>query len=186
MVSGGDGQPKQRGNIQALQGVFVLDKGHEKFLYGQSNNLGRGYLLSFGLMLGFVGLVGVGILQNLLYGTAVKPPAPEFIPLFMLIPLIMGTLIVLGLFRTAREKRLYETQGQLLIGQIAAVKGAWEYQGNKRYYDVKITYEVRCPSGAVCKGSRSESRNDLSRVPLPPVGTPVAVLYVDPDHHLLL
>jgi hypothetical protein len=74
--------------------------------------------------------------------------------------------------------------GILLEGEILSVRG---YSPNKtRDYVVLVKYGFETPRKKYLKGYVEAKRNDLSATSLPPVGTPVAILYADDHAHMML
>jgi hypothetical protein len=75
------------------------------------------------------------------------------------------------------------SRGQLLPGQILRAEGK---RGSKGSYTVSIDFGFTNPYGQQLIKKQSKNRPDLRNTPLPAVGTPVAVLYVDDNFFRLM
>lgn len=91
--------------------------------------------------------------------------------------------IVLQLYSKARYRRLLR-QSILLEGEIIRIHS---YKPSKTQDTiVSVTYQFQTPHKKSLTGWAEAKRNDLRDTPLPPVGTPVAVLYADDHAHMML
>lgn len=79
--------------------------------------------------------------------------------------------------------------GHLVIGHIVNCVRTIYNQNDEdlpSYYVVEVTYEAQTPGGVTVTGKKGLPRDDLMNAPLPPVGTPVAVLVLNQKNHSLL
>jgi hypothetical protein len=75
-------------------------------------------------------------------------------------------------------------QGRLIAGEIAACTSHRDGDGD---LVVDLDYRFRSPlTWSWTKGTGSQLRKDMERKPLPAPGTPVHVLYVDDETHMVL
>ncbi len=102
---------------------------------------------------------------------------------------VMGGLILAGalvglyyfLRQRSRNRRLQQ-DGQLVIGKIVEAKAVRVKAGNQ----LTIQYTFMSPEGGELGRKESLVRNDLRNMPLPSIGTPVAVVYVNDKLYRLL
>jgi hypothetical protein len=78
--------------------------------------------------------------------------------------------------------------GQIIEGKLSDISGVWEDDGESgRHYIVTVSYNFQDPfTGEPISGDSKATRNDLSSSPLPPVGTKVAIRYVDKSLYRVL
>lgn len=75
-------------------------------------------------------------------------------------------------------------QGRLVSGSLVAIQGQLDADSD---FDVTVDYTVHAPdANRLVKGRARSIRNDLRQALLPESGTPVAVLYLSPEHHRML
>jgi hypothetical protein len=91
-----------------------------------------------------------------------------------------GGLICAGVEYYNRE---YSRCGRLLPGRVIRASGQ---RGGKNMWNVTIHYEFDSPEGGRMERKTTRARNDLRKKPLPKPGTPVAVLYLNPNRIRLL
>lgn len=72
----------------------------------------------------------------------------------------------------------------LLEGEITAINGYNPYKHDAYY--VRVWYTFEAPRKKVLKGYAEAHRQDLKGQDLPPVGTPITVLYADNGSHMML
>jgi hypothetical protein len=126
---------------------------------------------------------------------ASDPTIHQISPPNIWVPIVLSILVVAGIFFGFRwllhaigrvrhgmsfQKRLSAPDAQLLRGTITAISG----EDDEGTYRVKLTYAFRTPTGRTLSVSPQFVRDDLaptSEQPqkLPPVGTPVVVIYAD-------
>jgi hypothetical protein len=98
---------------------------------------------------------------------------------FLLIPgatsLALDLAMLYVLIRQQRRNRRLIEEGQIVTGKISEITG----QSVKGGYQVTVRYDFLSPYGNELSRKESLVRNDLRKVPLPAVGTPIAVVYVD-------
>jgi hypothetical protein len=93
-----------------------------------------------------------------------------------------------SIWRYLRAKRIYQrllTNSILLEGEITSIRGE-ERAKSSGCYIVMVRYQFESAHGKRLKGYSEALRNDLKGVALPPVGTPVTVLYADDGAHTVL
>lgn len=71
---------------------------------------------------------------------------------------------------------LLVNHGQLLKGEVTKISGRLEMPG---WFDLYLECQFTTPRGKVAKGHAMANRLDLQDKQLPPIGTSVAVLYVN-------
>lgn len=108
--------------------------------------------------------------------------------------LMMGLFVIFGALAMGygyiqyiRNSWMYPRlvkSGVVREGYITHISG--ETASKSRSYWVSLKYQVKSPTGKVLKGSGRAHRQDLEGKQLPPVGTPVAVLYADDHAHMVL
>lgn len=115
--------------------------------------------------------------------------------------LLAGGAEVENLFHTLNSNKRYQnlvSNGILIDGQITRiqVQEAKAYVRDKyppfqlrelrdTYY-IHVVYTFTSPDQQVISGEQTRARNDLRDKPLPPVGTPIRVLYADDNTHVML
>lgn len=92
-----------------------------------------------------------------------------------LVAIIVGGIFIAALLWTDRRNRALSHRGQLLPGEIISATGR---RGSKGAFNVTLHYRFRTPSGEISEKKSTANRPDLRKMPLPPPGTPVLVLYV--------
>lgn len=91
---------------------------------------------------------------------------------------------LIGLLNTRRHNNLLAREGQIIKGEVVAASGK---QDTDNDLILKVEYAFRTPEAHnLVVGTRSETRNDLNKHPLPSPGTPVLVLYRSANHHMAL
>jgi hypothetical protein len=106
----------------------------------------------------------------------------------------VGVIMILGTFglclihvRYVQARIIYPrlTQnGILLEGEITRISGDTPSKSNQ--YFVSVKYQFQSPTGRILKGRAHAHRQDLRGKDLPPVGTPVTILYADDSAHMML
>jgi len=97
-----------------------------------------------------------------------------------------GTVFVISalVLREVLERRKLARHGQRLVGEILRSSGHRDSDGD---FMLSLGYGFRSPlTGTRMEGTNSQVRKDLEDGPLPPPGTPVHVLYLDDDVHMVL
>lgn len=99
--------------------------------------------------------------------------------------LLGGTGIVVGLIclEIERRNRKYSQRGHVLEGRVLEATGK---RGSKNAYNVTIRYTFQTPDGETLEKKATNVRGDLRNGPLPPPGTPLAVLYLSPKRVRLM
>jgi hypothetical protein len=92
-----------------------------------------------------------------------------------LVAIIVGGIFIVALLWIDHRNRVLSHRGQLLPGEIINATGR---RGSKGAYTVTLHYRFRTPSGEISEKKSTANRPDLRKMPLPPPGTPVLVLYV--------
>lgn len=82
-----------------------------------------------------------------------------------------------------RLNRNYSYKGRVLPGRVLEATGK---RGSKNAYNVTIRYEYYTPEGIREEKKSTNVRGDLRNGPLPPPGTPLAVLYLSPKRVRLM
>jgi hypothetical protein len=109
------------------------------------------------------------------------------------------TTEIINFFRTLRINRRYDQlvkNGALLEGEIINIREKEkiiQYRDNlfhqrelRGTYYVVVTYRFATPERQVVTGEQVHIREDLRDKSLPPTGTPIRVLYVDYNTHVML
>jgi hypothetical protein len=115
--------------------------------------------------------------------------------------LLAGGAEVENFFHTLKSNKRYQnlvSNGILIDGQITRiqVQEAKAYVRDKyppfqlrelrdTYY-IRVVYTFVSPDQQVISGEQTRARNDLRDKPLPPVRTPIRVLYADDNTHVML
>jgi hypothetical protein len=116
-----------------------------------------------------------------------------FGPLILLIgAMIIGGLVFLWIMGIYMKRYLYArrhhrdlvTNTQVLQGEITAINGHTPYPSGTYYIQVWYTFET--PRKTIVKGFAEAHRQDLKDKELPPVGTPITVVYADNGSHMML
>lgn len=102
----------------------------------------------------------------------------------LLFSLIFLTLLLAPLFRVApyRRKKQLERDGQVIMGVLQSCKG----ERIKAGYGIDVQYSLQTPDGRSVTGRQTSICNHLRKQPLPPPGTPIAVVYVNDKLHEML
>jgi len=176
----------QRGDPR-LVGFFVLEPDNEAYLSGRRTHLARP-----GLWTGLLGTLGMAATALFVLITA-NLWGLSGITLLLVVGVFGGMAILAGggVIKMLRENARYES-AHLLVGTVSRAEGRWltAYSGStwaeNRRYEVTIHYRFISPEGYPLEGWRAAPRYDLTPEALPLPGTPVAVLYRDPEHFRLL
>ena len=115
----------------------------------------------------------------------------------ILVKLVFISTVILGpiglIISRCTNKRYKQltTKGVLLNGTISAI-----YNEDVRYWTrsgwvrapnyIFVTYSFTSPNGNTLSGEQMRIRDDLRDKLLPPVGTPIRVLYADEDTYVML
>ena len=103
-----------------------------------------------------------------------------------LIFLIIAVLAGIHLARASLYDQKLQSAATVLAGNIVGIDGRW-YSGKSAHYTVTVKYEFTDPKTEQRHTHRvSFIRNDLHNRPLPLVGTPVAVAYLDERRYEML
>ncbi len=97
-----------------------------------------------------------------------------------------GTVLFISalVLREVLQRRKLARRGQRLVGEILRISGRRDSDGD---FVLILGYGFRSPlTAAQLEGSNSQVRKDLADGPLPPPGTPVHVLYLDDERHMVL
>jgi hypothetical protein len=119
------------------------------------------------------------------YGIIPLMPQP-FDGTIIPIVLLLGVPPVIALrlpVRKAWQSFHYSQRGKLLDGELLQVKGS---PADSSGYVALFIYKFVTPSGCELSGMYASRRDDLHYRPLPDVGSPVKVLYIDDQHHRML
>jgi hypothetical protein len=88
----------------------------------------------------------------------------------------------LKLYLQKRQKKLLFKHGLLLEGEIVSIQGS--RQGSD--FMVVVNYQFVSPTQNTVGGYASAHRRDLNSTNLPPIGTPIAILYMDDKTYMML
>ncbi len=99
--------------------------------------------------------------------------------------LTMTIVLLVVTVRPILQDRWLAQRGEIIEGQLVKCSGRMT-GGKGSYYKLTADYQFCTPDGRTVFGKQNASRNDLRRSTLPAPNTPVAVLYVDDQHHKLL
>jgi hypothetical protein len=105
--------------------------------------------------------------------------------IFLFGPLVAVIYIVIllggqyGIARLHAVRKRLQSGYLLLEGEIVSI----DFKGS---YRVKVKYQFTSPLQKPMTGTTTAYRQDLKDAVLPPVGTPVAVLYADDQAHMVL
>jgi hypothetical protein len=97
-----------------------------------------------------------------------------------------GTVLVISavMAREILKRRKLARHGQRIMGKILRSAGHRDSDGD---FVLDLEFHFRSPqTGDWIEDSESHIRKDLEDEPLPPAGTPVHVLYLDDETHLVL
>jgi len=113
--------------------------------------------------------------------------------------LLACTTEIINFFHSLRMNKRYEQlvkTGVILNGTIANIRikeqrfsyrdkdfQMKEYRGT---YYIVVTYTFKTPDQRMISGEQIRIREDLRDRPLPPIGTPIRVLYADDHTHVML
>jgi hypothetical protein len=81
-------------------------------------------------------------------------------------------------------RRALAAAHHLLEGEITAINSHNPYKHDAYY--VRVWYQFETPRKKIVKGFAEAHRQDLKAKDLPPVGTPVTVVYADNGSHMML
>jgi Protein of unknown function (DUF3592) len=79
--------------------------------------------------------------------------------------------------------REFATKSQLLSGTLTHASKTLDSDDDLQ---LKLIYQFRAPDGEIISGNVSSTRNDLKGQPMPAIGTPVVVAYIDKKKHKIL
>jgi hypothetical protein len=117
-------------------------------------------------------------------GTRLKDSLLVGFILFIVWGSVVFTLAIIKYTIDKRRFRRLWQHGILRDGEIIAAKS--KLVGRASSYYAVITYRFQTPKGHTLTGKQSRHREDLRHTGLPPVGTPIYVLYADDDTHVML
>jgi hypothetical protein len=100
--------------------------------------------------------------------------------------LVLAVLFISPAISFWFKTRRYRRRGTLVYGRIQWGYGESERWGKGHRYILRISYEFASPTGKTISSSQVGQRSDLRNKPLPPLGTPCAVLYISDEDYLLL
>ncbi|HVO42961.1 MAG TPA: DUF3592 domain-containing protein [Aggregatilineales bacterium] len=104
--------------------------------------------------------------------------------LVILVPVTIGLTIVQ--LRPIVIDRALARDGRVVQGKLLSRSGRM-IKGKNRYFQVSVAYTFTSPTtGLAITGKQNATRNDLRDKPLPELGTPVAVLYVNDSRFKIL
>ena len=87
-------------------------------------------------------------------------------------------------FRELVKRIRLARHGQRIRGEIVRCSGSTDSDGD---YSLTVRYRFRSPvSGAWIEGSDSQVRNDAKNDPMPAVGKPVQIVYLDDETYMAL
>jgi hypothetical protein len=97
-----------------------------------------------------------------------------------------GTVLLLArasVLELLKRRRLAQ-HGQRVLGELTHAAGQPNSDGD---FELQIGFGFRSPqTGEWSRGEDSRVRKDLKDTPLPPPGTPIRVVYLDDDTHMVL
>lgn len=125
----------------------------------------------------------------------IYPPALESLLLDLFI-VVCGIPFLLAIFyggirsviQYRHSKKIYPRlaqEGILLEGEITAIRGEERGKSVKNYY-VIVEYAFLSPGKHRLTGQVEAIRGELQGKELPPIGTPVTILYADDNAHVML
>lgn len=89
--------------------------------------------------------------------------------------LISWTIMLAIVFGWRRQAALVK-RGKVIPGRVIASSG---YYDSDNDYNIEIRYSAELPTGGTVEKKYDRLRNDLDEKGLPPIGTPLAVLYLN-------
>ncbi len=101
-----------------------------------------------------------------------------FLPcsVILLIPLaVLFPFYILSLLGVWRERR-FARHGKLIYGTLTSISGDTDYEYG---FIIDMHYQFTTPDGRTLQKREQLTRNDLKDKPLPPVGTRIAIWYMD-------
>ena len=103
-----------------------------------------------------------------------------------LIFLLITVPVVIHLIRATLYDNKLQRSATILTGSLLTIAGQW-HSGKNAHYNIIARYEFTDPKTEQKRSQKTVFiRNDLHNRPLPPVGTPVAVAYLDENHYEML
>jgi hypothetical protein len=168
--------PRHRGTLanDAFRGVYAGPPAWKKYRVAVPVLLGVG-------VVGLV-LVGVGF-------ASLRGDGPNFgtglglLGLGLVTCAVWQTVLVV---RTERRERRLAARGRVVPGRIVSCRGGLDPFEQGQVYYLDVVYHARGPAGEQITGAKSVRRDDLNGQPLPPPGTPVAVVFLDKKAHDVL
>lgn len=175
-IQGGTGKPVARN--QNFPTVFILHKGNEKYLRGESDKPTNSTLL--GIVLVLV-MMGVG------FGVFIFSPLNSMTTNIGAVIALLGLISGAALYNAIRDhyRRSYlAAHGVILVAQIISSHLRVGESQKKRSgsYNLDIICRVKRPDGKVFNTEGAGSRHTI----LPNPGTAVAVLYVNEKNYMVL
>jgi len=88
----------------------------------------------------------------------------------------IGSVIVFVSLMGMLETKRLQYKARLLKGAILSISG---YRNSKGRYSISLQYQLVSPTGQTLVRRDTETRNDMTDQPLPPIGAPVYIAYVN-------
>ncbi len=195
----------------AMNDFFTLNPRYERYelgvypleyetVYGAERlKLGSALLKGFFLILMMTALFKYASIKSLRF------PMDSTVADSIILIIAVGTAIlaftteIINFFHGLKMNKRYEQlvkSGMLLDGTIANIRvkeqrfsyrdkdfQMKEYRGT---YYIVVTYTFTTPDQCLISAEQIRVRNDLRDKPLPPIGTPIRVLYTDENTHVML
>lgn len=171
---------------------FLLDNASEAFLKGDHRGIRS--RLRIGNEFPLVVLAGVALMflsiamvQQLvaLNSPSTKQPTGQDLLTSVALIICCSYFIVWKMKDEASKERLLR-DGRVLEGTVVRCSGRKRGNGDESWYSVKVEYRFISPQQRDITRQSERDRDDLANLPLPAEGTPVLVLYLHENCHVLL
>jgi hypothetical protein len=164
--------------------LFLLNPKHEANLSGQNIRIHDRQFLEL-----LIVIIVIAVLFWIPFSQAIsRIVTPPFdttnIPGIIAMGFVLFTLILLLCIGIQHQiqNRILERKGQLLIGYIMTAERKKQRGG----YRIEIHYQFESPDRETFYKWEDLARQDIDERSLPPVDTPVAILYVSPKLYRVL
>jgi Protein of unknown function (DUF3592) len=116
-------------------------------------------------------------------GAETMPSGAISLGIFALIWNLIVGLLIWAFMRGFLLDREFATKSQLLNGTLTHASHTLD---NDDDLWLKLTYQFHTPKNEIISGTISRIHNDLKGKPMPVIGTPVVVAYIDEKKHRIL